>query len=236
MMVEVIGTLGGAQPGFGYLHDRHLADAHRAHVVAIVEFEIACLPSAPAAHRSRDRGGSASPRRPDPTNRIGEVLGELGVRLLVREYLAEVAQPDRETGGVIEPVTQRQPLLAGDLVKAAPVRLVLKAVQRTSTRGEYLLIARPDVGQLRVGQRRSCPRAESVHRPTVRSGCLRLAAHACPSGSCVSARILESIAALLGTPARLTGLSPALAGRFTDALLTDLRKIHERVPPDRTSF
>jgi hypothetical protein len=50
MMVEVIGTLGGAQPGFGYLHDRHLADAHRAHVVAIVEFEIACLPSGTRLH------------------------------------------------------------------------------------------------------------------------------------------------------------------------------------------
>src|SRR5271156_1105175 len=126
------------------------------HVDAVIDFEIVRLHRYSLHTKAVIAGNQLlrDNRILDPTtNPIGDVLREFGVGFFIREYFAEVAQPYRKPRAVIEPVPQRNPLLAGDLIKATPVRLMLEAARRTSTRLEDLVVARTDVGHLRVRDR-----------------------------------------------------------------------------------
>src|SRR5206468_1359071 len=74
-----------------------------------------------------------------------------------------------EAGLVIELVPERQPLFAGSLVKAAPVRLVLESSRCARAGRKNLVEARTDVGHLLVRdrtvvERRAPVRAALEHR------------------------------------------------------------------------
>src|SRR5208283_4674128 len=144
----------GAQPGGSYLLDRCLADVHQMDVVAVVDFKITRLHRHPL-HAEAVIAGDQLFRDgrilDPPTNPLGDILGELGVRFLIRKYLAEVAQPDGKPRACIEPIPQRQPRFARDLVEPTTVRLMLEAAWRTSTGRKDLVISRADVSHLRIG-------------------------------------------------------------------------------------
>ena len=152
--IEVFGA--GLYAGGGDPLDRRLADVNKLDVVAVVHLEVVGFERHPLHTEAvifgdqllGDHGvvdPSASP--------FGDVHRELGVGFFVEEDLPEVLQPNAETGLLIQPVPQRNPLLTGHRPETATVGLVLEATRGAGTLLKDLVVARPDVGHLGVGDR-----------------------------------------------------------------------------------
>ena len=85
-----------------------------------------------------------------PADALGDVGGKLRVGDLFGEDFAEITQPYAKAWLVVELVPQRQPLLAGGLVEAAPVGFMLETTRRAGAGRKDLVVARTDVGHLGI--------------------------------------------------------------------------------------
>src|SRR5690606_28171631 len=131
--VEFETAIGRFQPGRRDAHDRGLGGVDQLDVVAIVGLEVTSLERHALYTESVILGDEFLGEFgvvDTLANAFGDVVGELGIGLLVGKYLDEVLQPDAEARAVVEPIPQLTPLGGRDLVEAAAVRLVFEAARR----------------------------------------------------------------------------------------------------------
>ncbi len=163
--VELVVALRGADAGGRDALDRRVADADQVHVVAVVGLVVARF-HRHALHAETVVLGDQLLGELRVLHALADLVGdegrELGVRLLVHQHVAEVAQPDAEAGRRVELLPEGQPLLARHLGHAAPVGPVDEAARSAVALLEDLLVAGLDLGHLRLGDRRVVQRGAPV--------------------------------------------------------------------------
>src|SRR5690606_16499942 len=151
--IERIRRVRRLKSAFGNALQRCLLKIDEEHIVAVIGLEIIALERHALYAKAmilRDQLLGGHRILDAAANALGDIFRKFRIRLFIHENLTEIAEPDAEARFLVEPVPERDALLAWHVIEGALVDTVDKAAGRAAAQIEDLVIATPDNGACRL--------------------------------------------------------------------------------------